>query len=176
MPRRGRLGNDPGSDVHLTPPEIWQRVGQVADGPVLDPCPHPFVKDTLGDPWEPSHLAYVNPPFTALEAFSRKAVETMERGYSVIVLVPCRSSQPFWSVLCDAASHVAFWDGNADYTRKKDPGYLPRRIRFLRPDGTRQAGAPFDAALFLLSYQKPIRVRFEYAFVDVATIARLGGR
>jgi hypothetical protein len=43
----------------------------------------------------------------------------------------------------------------------------------MRPDGTRQSGAPFDTALFLLSTSALIRERFEQAFADVATVVRL---
>lgn len=65
---------------------------------------------------------------------------------------------------------MAYWTGDKDRG-----GKLSRRIRFLDAQGKRQAGAPFDAALFLLSNDVLCRSRFEAAFSDVATIARVRG-
>lgn len=181
MTRHGKLGNAPGSDVHQTPLEVWDRVFYVADGKdVFDPCPHPFVQDAL-DPeflWDPGPrgVNYVNPPFTLLEQFATKARETARMGHTGIQLVPCRSSQPYWGILAGVASRIAFWTGNGHTVDRKDPHYLPRRLRFLDANGKRQAGAPFDTALFLLSNDAIHQARFEYAFADVATVVHLARR
>lgn len=85
MPRRGKLGNAPGNDVHLTPPEVWDRVWSVGGGVVYDPCPHPFRADALGpEPWDITlgRIGYVNPPFSNIEAFADKSVVTAERGHT----------------------------------------------------------------------------------------------
>lgn len=165
MPRKGKLGNAPGSDVHLTPPEIWERVMATLGKIVRDPCPHPRPDGHCaleGGPWEGPF--YLNPPFSDLDAFCEKAARSAEG----IVLVPCRTSQPYWGTLTRAASVVAYWTGDRDRG-----GKLPRRIRFLDAFGVRQPGAPFDAALFLLSESRGTQGAFIDAFSDVATVVRL---
>jgi hypothetical protein len=170
VPRRGKLGNSPGDDVHLTPPEIWERVERVS-GRVFDPCPHPFTVDGLTcGPWalQPGDVAYVNPPFSDLERWSRRSADHGAAGDTVVVLVPARTSQPYWTVLCSASSDIAFWTGDRDHG-----GKLGRRVRYLNRDGVRQAGAPFDTALFLMTTSLDHRSRFRAAFSDVATIVAL---
>jgi hypothetical protein len=158
----------PGSDVHLTPPEVWDRVQAVEPGATwFDPCPHPWTVCGLSNVWGDGPT-YVNPPFSDLLRWAARAHEAGARGETVVVLVPVRTSQPYWSRLAMSASDIAFWTGDKDHG-----GKIPRRVRFLRPDGTRQAGAPFDTALFLLSNDLVHRERFERAFGDVATVVRL---
>lgn len=197
MTRKGKLGNAPGADDHLTPLEILERVRRVARID-LDPCGNPDAlivtrehdatdfwggehTDGLAQDWSlyvkpgyDSHagLFYANPPFSDIHPWVKKALETARQGHTGIVLVPCRTSQPYWATLCENAAAIAFWEGTADYIKRGQPGYLPRRVRFLRPDGTRQAGAPFDTALFLLTQRPTHLVRFVRAFGDVATIVR----
>lgn len=174
--RKGRLGNAPGEDVTLTPPEIWERLGQVPDqGKALfDPCPHPRPEaDALeGEIWDPGfrNVGYLNAPFSDLYPWQRKAVRSAMAGHPFISLVPARTSQPMWRCLASAASMIAFWCGTEN---ERGPGYLSRRVRFLSKDGSRMAGAPFDTVLFLLSDDLFYRERFERAFSDVATVVAL---
>lgn len=174
MVRHGRMGNAPGEDVTLTPPEIWERLERIGGG-VYDPCPHPRPEgwDGLTAPWviPTGQVGYANPPFSGLLAWSFKASVEHHTNYrSVVVLVPCRTSQPYWALLHRNACTVAYWTGDKDHG-----GKLPRRIRFLDKTGKRMPGAPFDAALFLMSSNEEHRARFAAAFQDVATIVRLKG-
>ena len=166
------MGNAPGEDVTLTPPEIWERLERVPGpgGSLWDPCPHPWTRDGLTEEWPhaPGQVDYCNPPFSALHAWSSRCGEYAERGRTVIALVPCRTSQPYWRVLNEHANTVAYWTGDKDIG-----GAIPRRIRFLTRDGRRMAGAPFDAALFLLTTDLEHRARFRAAFADVSTIVTL---
>jgi hypothetical protein len=178
------MGNGPGSDVHLTPPEIWARLARVAgEGHLFDPCPHPWVidgvagVDGLGEdwPWQPGQVDYTNPPFSALLDWTVQAIDHARMGRTGVVLVPVRSSQPYWARLVGYADTVAYWRGTTD-ANTVDPAtgtVLARRVRFMDANGERQSGAPFDTALFLLTEDQIHRERFCEAFGDVATISRL---
>lgn len=176
MPRVGKLGNTAGEDIAVTPPEILERLLRVsATGTIFDPCPHPWAGDadgTLGDwPVALRQLAYINAPFSLLEAFSREVVRHSRSGIDTCALVPVRTSQPSWRLLVREQGPVlvAFWCGDKD-----EGGSLPRRVRFMDKDGKRQAGAPFDTALILSSTDLGVRARFVQEFAAVATVIRAG--
>ncbi len=161
----------PGSDVHLTPPEIWERVSKLSvdqDRYVFDPCPHPWTIDGLEDDWplEMRDTAYVNPPFSDLDNWAYTVTHNYLRTKAnIMTLVPVRTSQPYWPELCHTARAIAFWRGN-----KERGGLLGRRVRFLDKDGIQQAGAPFDTAIFLATPYTAVVRRFAEVFSDVCTI------
>ena len=135
-----------GSDVHLTPPEILDRL-HVVSRDWYDPCPHPRGDvDGLDCGWPEEIPAYVNPPFSNLGGWTSAVISHADRGGDVVLLVPARTSQTYWTKAMRAAAAVHFWTGNTDRG-----GKIGRRVRFLSPDGKRQAGAPFDVALFTFS-------------------------
>lgn len=176
MTRKGRLGNTPGEDITLTPPEIWERLGKIPDTghALFDPCPHPRpVADALeGEIWDVGfrNVGYVNAPFSDLYPWQRKVVRTALAGHTMVSLVPARTSQPFWRALSNASAMVAYWCGTEG---ARGPGYLSRRVRFLNKEGQRMSGAPFDTAIFLLTRDPIHRDRFLEAFADVATVVQI---
>jgi len=179
--RKGSMGAKPGADVYLTPPEVWARLHQVVPetapgGGWWDPCPHPRpAADAVEACWPTDRAIYMNPPFSDLERFSAKAASHSQAGLMrgvwtpLVVLVPVRTSQPYWRTLCSKASLIAFWTGDKD-----QGGTIPRRMRFLGPTGQRLAGAPCDVALMMLTWGASDRSNFVHAFEDVATIVEVG--
>jgi hypothetical protein len=171
--RRGKLGNAPGSDVHLTPPEIWERLDRIAPA-WFDPCPHPYEEDGLASVW-PDAPTYVNPPFSDLEPWAEKVCREAWARFAnrdgtrkwapMVALVPVRPSQPYFGRLLMLCNAVALWTGDKD-----QGGTLGRRVRFLDAAGKRQAGAPFDTAIFY--FGSAPRATFMAAFRDVAKVVR----
>lgn len=137
------------SDVHVTPPEITSRLAYISYGqPWFDPCPHPRPEGCDGldraVPWPKQHT-FVNPPFSNIGPWVDRVLEEYRNRPITVVLVPVRTSQPYWAKLVRHAEKVAYWMGDVDRG-----GKLSRRVRFIDAAGKRQAGAPFDTALFAI--------------------------
>ena len=124
-----------------TPPEIWNPINAefqfdldaaANESNALTPR---FLTDALGpDPW-PGSVVWLNPPYgRMLEPFIRRAAKEAERGITVVALIPLRVRAAWW--------HEAVL-GRAHEVR-----CVRKRVRFLRPDGTRPAyGLSNDSCL-----------------------------
>jgi phage N-6-adenine-methyltransferase len=97
-----------------------------------------YLKDALADEWEMHRLGVVfcNPPYSIMKLCApRMREQQLKRGFSMVSLVPVRSSEKWWPVLTDTADAVIYFVG---------------RLKFMLPDGTtKKSGAPFPSALVL---------------------------
>ncbi|NIJ31627.1 transcriptional regulator with XRE-family HTH domain [Sphingomonas insulae] len=97
-------------DVRFTPPEFLERVYTAFGIPDLDPCGHaqsPVLAgrkitladggDGLTDDWS-GDFAYVNPPFSGLLRWLRRAEDQVRCGNvrKVVALVPARLDAPYY--------------------------------------------------------------------------------
>lgn len=152
-----------GSDVWLTPPEILDpiraRYGQITYDPCTEqnnPTEATYISylgthagghtgaywgDSLLERW-PRGLSFVNPPYSRIKQdWAPKILEEAALpGRKVIALLPSRTDREWFRQLYESAQEVYFWPG---------------RIKFLRPDGTRHAQAPFPSVLFSFNCALP---------------------
>lgn len=102
----------------------------------LDPCAtdenhlcalyHTKQDDGLLYPWY--NTAFVNPPFSAIAAWTEKCYREALAGHAtVVMLVPARTDTRYW------------WN----FTRHGEIRFLPGRLRF----GGAPSGAPFPSAV-----------------------------
>lgn len=60
----------------------------------FDPCPINPKRDGLSIPWK--KVNYVNPPYSNIKGWMKKAVEEMERGNKTVFLVTVRPNTNYW--------------------------------------------------------------------------------
>jgi transcriptional regulator with XRE-family HTH domain len=146
-PDRAHWVSDPsgGRDVRFTPPEFMEAIYAAFGELDLDPCGHidsPVVAkrriliteggDGLTDPWS-GRLAFVNPPFSAMLKWLRRADEEWRSGRvkTVVCLVPARTDSAWFH----------------DHLRSSADIYMLRgRLRFFTAEG-RGDQAPFPLML-----------------------------
>ena len=151
-------GDKQDRDSRFTPADFMEAVYQ-AFGPIdLDPCAHclsPVVAkrrimleeggDGLTDPWS-GHLAYVNPPYSQLLVWLRRAHEQWQLGNvtTVICLVPVRTDSAWFH---DTLSKDA------------DIYLLQGRVKFIDTKGRGQH-SPFSLMLVTLGATQEEKERF----------------
>jgi len=85
-------------------------------------------EDGLRQPWAPRRV-FLNPPFSSMAAWIRKAVDEADAGATVVCLTPVRTEMDWWHDLVIPNAEVRFLRG---------------RPRFVGPDG-RDNGRPWFA-------------------------------
>jgi phage N-6-adenine-methyltransferase len=88
--------------------------------------------DGLAQDW--SGTVFMNPPFSQIEHWLRKALESSLRGVIVVCLVPARPGSGWWN----------------DFVTRGDITFLRRRLKF----GGAKNGAPFPSALVVFGSRK----------------------
>lgn len=131
-----RPGTHPGN-VWITPPWFADRIAASMGGRIaLDPCTEAHnpigaarfytVKDDgLAKPWN-ARTIYVNPPYSDVAPWIRKAIVAAARGARVYMLLPVRTDADYHHELLREATDVLLIQG---------------RLRFLDRNG-KKAGSP----------------------------------
>ena len=134
---------------------IYAAFGEVC----LDPCGHPLSPvvarrrilreeggDGLADEWD-GRLAYVNPPFSELLTWLRRAHEQWRAGRieTVVCLVPVRTDSAWFHDTLSADADIYLLKG---------------RVRFLDPRGGRQ---PTPFSLMILALGATAEEKAKYA-------------
>lgn len=89
-------------------------------------------QDGLAQAW--TGVVWCNPPYgRAIKNWIRKGYESSQGGATVVMLIPARTDTTYWH----------------DYVMKGDIRFLRGRIKFVQPDGTADAPAPFPSAIVI---------------------------
>lgn len=101
----------------------------------------------LWHPWSRGQVVWLNPPYSALDAWMHKArIESEQRDATVVCLVPCVPDRKWWS------KHV---EGKAE-VRPLTRSLLPTgRVHFEKEDGT-SGRAPFPSAIIVFRPVFPV--------------------
>jgi transcriptional regulator with XRE-family HTH domain len=151
-------GDKEDRDSRFTPPDFMQSIYAAFGEIDLDPCAHllsPVIAkrrilkseggDGLTDDWSGS-LAFMNPPFSELLKWLRRAHEQWQAGHvgTVVCLVPVRTDSAWFhdTLAPDAKIYL-----------------LKRRVRFLDSEGKGQH-TPFSMMLLTLGATSDQRERF----------------
>lgn len=141
-------GDKEDRDSRFTPPDFMEAIYSAFGEIDLDPCGHPLSPvvarqricateggDGLVEPWS-GRLAFVNPPYSELLTWLRRAYEQWRMGAveTVVCLVPVRTDSAWFH---DTLSEDA------------DIYLLRGRVRFLAPSGRGQH-TPFSLMLLAL--------------------------
>ena len=88
----------------------------------------------LEQPW--TGTIWCNPPYgRAIKNWIRKGYEASKGGATVVMLIPARTDTSYWH----------------DYVMKGNIRFLRGRIKFVQPDGTAKAPAPFPSAIVIFT-------------------------
>ena len=132
----GKAGR-PG-DSRCTPESVWKPVLRAIEYPWfdLDPCTNSFAtvpsafsyslergEDGLEMPWKGQ--VWVNPPFSDISPWAKKAVRSISHAEAVWVLTPGDSSTRWWQHLAEHASFVVMWKNRPHFPRPGHPKGSP---------------------------------------------------
>lgn len=141
-------GDKADRDSRFTPPDFMDGIYAAFGAVDLDPCADlrsPVVAgrrillseggDGLAEEWT-GELAYVNPPFSNMLAWLRRAFEQWRAGNvtTVVCLVPVRTDSAFF---------------HATLIKEADIFFLQGRVKFLKPQGKSQH-TPFSLMIVTL--------------------------
>lgn len=134
------------TDERYTPPEVWEPLRRIF-GFNLDPCTSPEnplavryfyteEDDGLCRAWGAVDRAraFVNPPYSDMVAWARKAIMEARAGCFVAFILPNDCSTEAWKLL--KAASWGQWD-------------VPFRVKFLSPEGKRLDVARGHVVFFL---------------------------
>lgn len=106
------------SDIHITPERVYQiirkRWGYKKDE-MFDPCPVNPDFDGLSIPWQ--KINFVNPPYTLLKEFVKKADDETKLNHESVLLLPVKSDQQ--------------WFHDSVVPRLHDVEFIIKRLRFV---------------------------------------------
>lgn len=96
-------------------------------------------------PWVQGSVVWMNPPYSDLSAWMRKAyIESSQRGSLVVCLVPCVPDRKWWSDQVEGKAEV----------RHLTRSLLPTgRVHFEKEDGT-SGRAPFPSCIVVYRAQQ----------------------
>lgn len=108
------------TDHWRTPPVVYAWLEREYPGVVFfDPCPRHPVRDGLATPWEA--CAFVNPPYSRVEEFLRKAQEEIGAGRTrlAIFLVYAKTETGWFHEYClgneVVDARIVFWKGRLKF-------------------------------------------------------------
>ncbi|MBO7694849.1 MAG: hypothetical protein J6T10_19715 [Methanobrevibacter sp.] len=93
-----------------TPKNIYQ---SFMDRGFFDPCPGNSNFDGLKIEW--SDKNFVNPPYNAIDEWIDKALEEVEKGKHIVLLIPARTDTRWFRKLYEANGHFRFIQGRLHF-------------------------------------------------------------
>lgn len=88
-----------------------------------DPCPTEFLVDGLKSEW--GSPAFVNPPYSDIAAWVKKAYEEHQKGKTVVLLIPSRTDTRWWHEYCMKAKEIRFIKGRLKFDGHKSNAPFP---------------------------------------------------
>ena len=115
------------TDHWSTPKDVYKTL-DAEFGFDFDPCPLHSSFDGLTVEW--GGVNFVNPPYSDIKNWCKKAIEEWKKGKTVVMLIPSRTDTYFWH----------------DYIMKADEiRFIKGRLKF----GKSTTGAPFPSAIVI---------------------------
>ena len=84
-------------------------------------CGDNWLQNALNDPWMKwgGKLFWLNPPYSKISAFMKKAYEESLKGAVVVCLIPCRTDTYYWHDYVMKAQEIRFINGRLIFGRPK---------------------------------------------------------
>lgn len=115
----------------------WQTPQEVYNGLYeefcfnFDPCPLGGGIDGLAIEW--GSCNFVNPPYSKLRAWCKKAYAEFQKGKTVVMLIPSRTDTIAWHEYCMKATEIRFIRGRLKFGGSKNSAPFPSAIVIFRP-------------------------------------------
>jgi site-specific DNA-methyltransferase (adenine-specific) len=103
-----------GSDYWLTPPDILADL-EKKYGDYFDPCPRNPDFDGLEIDWPRHGWVYVNPPYSNITEWAKKAYHEHLKGCNVIMLIPARTDTRYFHDYINEKAEIKFIKGRLKY-------------------------------------------------------------
>lgn len=92
----------------------------------FDPCPPRPTFNGLEIAWGKAN--YVNPPYSGIADWMRKAWEEHQQGKLVVMLIPSRTDTRWWHDYAMRASEIRFIKGRLHFDDQKHPAPFPSAL------------------------------------------------
>lgn len=129
------------SDMWATPQDLFDFLDKEFGSFTLDPCATQFnakcVKyyteedNGLSKSWQ-GEMVFVNPPYSHIASWCKKAYTESLGNCTVVMLIPARTDTKYFYDYCRHAAPICPIKG---------------RVKFIRPGQTKQYGAPFPSVV-----------------------------
>lgn len=76
----------------------------------------------------------MNPPYSQIADWIKKAYEESLKGVTVVCLIPSRTDTRYWHSYCMKASEIRFIKGRLKFSNNKNSAPFPSAIVIFRPN------------------------------------------
>jgi hypothetical protein len=116
------------TDHWKTPQSVYDKLNEEFDFND-DPCP---INGQGGLDREWGDRTFVNPPYSELKAWCKKAYEEYMKGKTVVMLIPSRTDTSAWHDYCMKSSEIRFIKGRLKFGESKNSAPFPSAIVIFR--------------------------------------------
>lgn len=113
------------NDFWKTPKEVYQTLDAEFNFD-FDPCPENPTFDGLDVEW--GGVSFVNPPYSKLSEWCKKAFIEHQKGKVVVMLIPSRTDTKCWHSYVMKASEIRFIKGRLKFQGAKYSAPFPSCI------------------------------------------------
>jgi len=99
----------------------------------FDPCPLGGSGDGLAIEW--GACSFVNPPYSDLKAWCKKAYEEWQKGKTVVMLIPSRTDTEAWHNYVMKATEIRFIKGRLKFGDSKNSAPFPSAVVVFKHSG-----------------------------------------
>jgi site-specific DNA-methyltransferase (adenine-specific) len=119
------------SDQYSTPTDVYEALNKEFHFD-FDPCPlaNPLWFDGLAVEW--GRVNYVNPPYSQIKLWCKKAYEEWQKGKTVVMLIPSRTDTRYWHDYIMKATEIRFIKGRLKFGGMKNSAPFPSAIIIFR--------------------------------------------
>ncbi len=117
------------TDDWSTPKDVYRTL-DAEFGFDFDPCPLHADFDGLSMEW--GGVSFVNPPYSKIKDWCRKAYDEWKKGKTVVMLIPSRTDTKYWHDYIMKASEIRFIRGRLKFGDSKNSAPFPSAIIIFR--------------------------------------------
>lgn len=114
-------------DNWSTPIDVYEELDKEFNF-VYDPCPLKNIPefDGLNTDWAESN--FVNPPYSKIKDWCKKAYEEWQKGKTVVMLIPSRTDTKYWHDYIMKSTEIRFIKGRLRFGGAKENAPFPSVI------------------------------------------------
>lgn len=112
-------------DNWKTPEEFYEKLNEEFNFD-YDPCPLNSTFDGLEQEW--GGVNFVNPPYSKIANWCKKAFEEAQKGKTVVMLIPSRTDTRYWHDYIMKAKEIRFIKGRLKFNGSKNSAPFPSAV------------------------------------------------
>ena len=119
------------SDNWKTPEMVYSKLNEEFKFD-FDPCPLNDTPTFDGLSIEWGNCNFVNPPYSQISKWCKKAVEEWIKGKTVVMLIPSRTDTKYWHEYIMKATEIRFIKGRLKFGDSKNSAPFPSAVIVFR--------------------------------------------